>query len=64
MYDKQVKDQIHLKSLGQNCIIVHAMALGFFGQKQISDAASDDHKHDGTELNEAFRKLLANVVRE
>lgn len=27
-------------------------------QKQISDAAPDDHRHDYTELNEAFRKLL------
>ena len=27
-------------------------------QKQISDAAQDDHRHDYTNLNEAFRKLL------
>jgi hypothetical protein len=26
--------------------------------KQISDAAPDDHRHDFTELNAAFRKLL------
>ena len=28
-------------------------------QKQISDAASDDHRHDYGELNDAFRKILA-----
>lgn len=27
-------------------------------QKQISDAAPDDHKHDYTELNKAFRRIL------
>ena len=27
-------------------------------QKQISDAAPDDHRHDYTELNEAFRNAL------
>ena len=27
-------------------------------QKQISDEALDDHNHDYTELNKAFRKLL------
>ena len=27
-------------------------------QKQISDAAPDDHKHDYTELNTAFRRVL------
>ena len=27
-------------------------------QKQISDAAPNDHRHDYTELNDAFRKLL------
>ena len=31
-------------------------------QKQISDAAKDDHRHDYTELNEAFRKLLQGTV--
>ena len=28
-------------------------------QKQISDAAPDDHRHDYGELNQAFRKCLA-----
>ena len=27
-------------------------------QKQISDAAPDDHRHDYRELNQAFRKLI------
>ena len=27
-------------------------------QKQISDSAPDDHKHDYTELNTAFRRVL------
>ena len=27
-------------------------------QKQISDAAPDDHKHDYSELNNVFRELL------
>ena len=30
-------------------------------QKQLSDAASDDHRHDYGELNEAFRNLLNNI---
>ena len=30
-------------------------------QKQISDAAPDDHKHDYGELNEAFRGLLRSL---
>ena len=29
-------------------------------QKQISDALPDDHCHDYTELNEAFRNYLVN----
>jgi len=33
-------------------------------QKQISDTAPDDHKHDYAELNEAFRNLLAEIERE
>ena len=30
-------------------------------QKQLSDAAPDDHRHDYGELNEAFRHLLINI---
>lgn len=30
-------------------------------QKQLSDAAPDDHRHDYGELNEAFRNLLNNI---
>ncbi len=30
-------------------------------QKQLSDAAPDDHRHDYGELNEAFRNLLYNL---
>lgn len=30
-------------------------------QKQLSDAAPDDHRHDYGELNEAFRNLLINI---
>ncbi len=33
-------------------------------QKQISDAAPDDHCHDYTELNRAFRELLGKLQRE
>ena len=33
-------------------------------QKQISDAAPDDHKHDYAELNEAFRNLLVEIRRK
>lgn len=33
-------------------------------QKQISDAASDDHIHDYTRLNEAFRKVLRGADHE
>ena len=33
-------------------------------QKQLSDAAPDDHRHDYGELNEAFRALLQDVWRE
>lgn len=32
-------------------------------QKQISDAAPDDHRYDYTELNEAFRRLLKNGAK-
>ena len=32
-------------------------------QKQISDAAPDDHRHDYSELNEAFRELLKNGAK-
>ena len=31
-------------------------------QKQLSDAAPDDHRHDYGELNEAFRNLLYNGI--
>ena len=30
-------------------------------QKQLSDAAPDDHRHDYEELNDAFRNLLNNI---
>ena len=33
-------------------------------QKQISDAAPDDHKHDYHALNHAFRELLLKLQRE
>ena len=33
-------------------------------QKQISDAAPDDHKHNYAELNEAFRNLLTEIGRK
>ena len=33
-------------------------------QKQISDAALDDHKHNYAELNEAFRNLLTEIGRK
>ena len=33
-------------------------------EKQISDAAPDDHKHNYAELNEAFRNLLTEIGRK